>query len=205
MSSIENLRQAILRQREEKPKSLKAPGSSPLNLYVAEILTLREDGFSFAEIASALYLQHQVKTDERVLSKFVIRYRNRMNRQSSISTSWAMPRASTMPKILTTKYRGSVDGDAITPTMAGSEHGDAVRSLIAGSPEASEFVSSSTRQQIERSERQLASKIFNFIETARPVVREDFRQKHGHYPENFQSDIEFWKMYWRSQSGHNPV
>ena len=201
MSDIENLKRAILRKRESNPKSAKAPGSSPLNLYVAEILALREEGFGYAEIADALYLQHQVKTDERVLSKFMIRYRKRAEKLSAprpVSTSRSPAPISSFPSS-NASGNGSLAGygavkDAATG-VSGTEKGS-----LAGEGGAGEFVSTSTLQQRKRKETQLRSKTFAYIHsTKNPIVRESFKQKYGNYPEHFEDDLAFWEKHFSGE------
>lgn len=200
MTSIDMLREAILRQRELQPTSSKAPGSSQLNRYAIEILGLKESGFTFAEIARALYIQYQIKTDERVLSKFLIRYRKRVEKQSSSGNTTFVQMKSSALEVQTDLLCSSSDVgdiDAVSPfVFARDERSGEGSTLLSDEI----FTSTSTRLQNERKERQLKSKIFNFIETSKPIVRESFKKKYGEYPESFRSDLTFWKGYWDQQS-----
>lgn len=85
MSDIEALKASILREREQKSRSKHSPNFSPLKPHIDAILKLRGEGSAFDEISRALLKLYGIKASANVLSRYVIRHRERQGRMSKNS------------------------------------------------------------------------------------------------------------------------
>jgi hypothetical protein len=224
ITNLENMRASIVKGRESNPKKLKVPGSSPLHLYVEEILILRSEGFTLDEICRSLYLNHQVKISKPGLSMYLSRHHKRISKitppnssmsnasmsgasMSGTSLSNNAPLSNQTPSYSPPPSQPSYSAPNISaPNAHGSDVAvngsiDIVRPVIAsekaGQGDSGNITSAPVT--MSREERRLRAKIRDYIESASPIVQNNFPMKFGDGKrlEHFESDLSFWPEYFK--------